>query len=53
MEEIAQLCLRIFQIEQELYRLSLVSAHLPDNQQVDLSFNDLVAYGFEASLESE
>jgi hypothetical protein len=53
MEEIAQLCHRIYQIEQEIHQLELVLSNLEDSQVFDLSFEDLVAYGFEANLESE
>jgi hypothetical protein len=52
-DEIAQLCLRIFEIEQELHRLALVTVHLDDNQVFELGFDDLIGYGFEANLESE
>jgi hypothetical protein len=52
-EEMAQLCRRVYEIEQEMHRLNLISAHLQDDQVFDLLFNDLVAYGFERSLESE
>lgn len=52
MEEIAQLCQRIYQIEQELHKLDLVQSHLDDNQVFELSFKDLVEYGFEPNLES-
>ncbi len=51
-QEIAQLCQRIFEIEQELYRLELVAAHLDDQQLFDLSFEELVGYGFNTGLES-
>jgi hypothetical protein len=27
--------------------------HLDDNQVFDLSFNDLIGYGFEASIDTE
>ena len=47
-EETLQLCRRIFEIEQEIYRLTLVRNHLTDDQQFDISFADLVEYGFEA-----
>jgi hypothetical protein len=47
-EETMQLCRRIFDLEQEVYQLRLVSAHLDDEQQFDLSFTDLVNYGFSA-----
>ena len=52
-EEIAQLCRRIYEIEQELHRLNLIAAHLQDDQIFELPFDDLVGYGFEASLEAE
>jgi hypothetical protein len=52
-EEIAQLCRRIYEIEQEIHRLNLIAAHLQDEQVFELPFDDLVAYGFEASLEAE
>ncbi len=47
-QEIDQLCQRIFEIEQELYRLAYVIAHLEDNVVFELNFNDLIGYGFEA-----
>lgn len=47
-QEIDQLCQRIFEIEQELHRLSFVNTHLDDNTVFDLNFNDLLGYGFEA-----
>ena len=50
MEEIRQLCRRIFEIEQELKRLYLVKEHLKDDQEFQLPYHDLVAYGFEASM---
>jgi hypothetical protein len=52
-EEISQLCRRIFEIEQELHRLSLVASHLKDGQVFELPYEDLVAYGFEARLDTE
>jgi uncharacterized protein YecT (DUF1311 family) len=52
-EEIAQLCRRIYEIEQELHRLNLIAVHLQDEQIFELPFDDLVSYGFEASLEAE
>jgi hypothetical protein len=52
-QEITQLCRRIFEIEQELHRLALIGRHLQDDQVFDLSFEDLIGYGFDASLESE
>jgi hypothetical protein len=52
-QEIQRLCMRIFEIEQELHRLALVAAHLGDEQVVALSFNDLVAYGFDTTRSLE
>lgn len=51
-QEITQLCRRIFEIEQELHRLELVTIHLDDNQVFDLNFEDLIGYGFEAGLQN-
>lgn len=47
-QEIDQLCQRIFEIEQELHRLAYVVVHLDDDIVFDLSFEDLVGYGFKA-----
>jgi hypothetical protein len=52
-EEISQLCRRIFEIEQELHRLELIRFHLRDDQEFELPFEDLVAYGFDTNLEYE
>lgn len=52
-QQIDQLCQRIFEIEQELHRLALVTSHLDGEQVFELSFDDLIGYGFEANLESE
>lgn len=46
-QEIAQLCQRIFAIEQELHRLALLVAHLPDDQVLNLQLHDLIALGFD------
>ena len=47
-QELDQLCQRVFEIEQELYRLSYITTHLEDDVVFDLDFNDLMGYGFEA-----
>jgi len=47
-DEIMQLCQRIFEIEQELHRLALVAAHIDEEEEFELEFNELVSYGFEA-----
>jgi hypothetical protein len=52
-EEIAQLCQRIFELEQELYRLAAITSHLPDEQTVELTLEELLGYGFEVNLEVE
>ena len=46
--EVDQLCHRIFEIEQELHRLAYVDTHLEDDTVFDLSFDELIGYGFEA-----
>ncbi|WP_338768341.1 hypothetical protein WAF17_07605 [Bernardetia sp. ABR2-2B] len=46
-EEINQLCTRVMEIEQEISRLRLVQKHLKDEQQFQLSFEDLTGFGFE------
>lgn len=50
-EEISQLCQRIFELEQELYRLAAIASHLPDDQVTELTLDELLGYGFEANLE--
>jgi hypothetical protein len=54
-QEIQQICLRIFEMEQELHRLALVVAHLDDKQVLELTLDDLIGYGFNAAggLEGE
>ena len=47
-QEISQLCQRIFEIEQELHRLALISKHRPDDEVFALNFENLIGYGFEA-----
>src|SRR4028119_172104 len=54
-QEIQQICLRIFEMEQELHRLALVVTHLNDDQVLELTLDDLIGYGFDAAggLEGE
>jgi multidrug efflux pump subunit AcrA (membrane-fusion protein) len=47
-EEVTQLCERIFALEQELAKLALIEAHLSDDKTFDLTFEELISYGFEA-----
>jgi histidyl-tRNA synthetase len=48
-QEIQQLCNRIFEIEQELHRLAVVVTHLDDKQVIELTLDDLISYGFDAT----
>lgn len=50
-QEVNQLCLRIYEIEQELHRLSLISMHMSDETVYELEFNDLIGYGFDDTLD--
>jgi hypothetical protein len=45
-EEINQLCARIYEIEQEINQLNLIAEHLKDDQEMDLSYEELVRFGF-------
>lgn len=47
-EEIDQMLRRIFEVEQEIRRLRLISEHIAPRDTFELNFNDLVSYGFEA-----
>jgi hypothetical protein len=47
MEEIRQLCERIYDLESELHRLRLVVTHLADEQSFEIDYDDLAGYGFE------
>lgn len=52
-QETQQLCNRIFELEQEIHQLKLINTHLNDKQTFDLSFSDLVQYGFETESDIE
>jgi hypothetical protein len=47
-EEISELCRRICSVEKELNQLKLARAHLRDDQEVELSFEELTFYGFDS-----
>ncbi|MBP3960512.1 hypothetical protein J8F10_35250 [Gemmata sp. G18] len=49
MEEIRKICERIFELETEIRRLRLVVMHLADDEEFELNFAQLSAYGFESS----
>ena len=46
MEEISQLCRRVFELEQEIRRLDMIAAHLSDTDEFTLTYEQLVGYGF-------
>ncbi len=45
-EEIAQLCRRIFEIEQEINNLKMVHTHLDSDEDFKLTQAELASYGF-------
>lgn len=46
-EHIDHLCRLIYDLEQEIRRLKLVSRHIDDEREFELNINDLVMYGFD------
>ncbi len=49
-QEMDQMCSRIYEIKQELLRLAYIVTHLDEETVFDLSFNELLGYGFEAEI---
>ena len=47
LEEIRQLCERIYDLEEEHKRLRLIVNHLRDDQSFTIRAEDLAKYGFE------
>jgi hypothetical protein len=45
-EEISELCRRVFVLEKELSALRMALTHLRDNQEFDLTFEQMQEYGF-------
>jgi hypothetical protein len=45
-QEISELCGRIHRIESEIRSLKMVLAHLRDDQQFDLTYQEMIGYGF-------
>jgi hypothetical protein len=45
-QEITELCRRICVLEKELLQLRMVATHMQDEKEFDLSFEDMVKYGF-------
>ena len=48
-QEITELCRRICVIEKELLELRMIATHMHDDKEFDLSFADMVKYGFTAA----
>ena len=46
-EHIDHLCRLIYDLEQEIRRLKLVSRHIDDERDFELNINELVMYGFD------
>lgn len=46
-EHIDHLCLQVYELEQEIRRLKLITRHLDDAREFELNYNDLVMYGFD------
>lgn len=46
-EHIDHLCQRIYELEQEIRRLKLITRHLDDDREFELNYNELVMYGFD------
>lgn len=46
-QDIAQLCQRILEIEGEIYRLAMAETHLQDDETFELALEDLIGYGFD------
>lgn len=47
LEEIKKTCERIYQLQQELRRLQLLTKHIADEQEFRLGLDDLISYGFQ------
>jgi hypothetical protein len=45
-QEILELCRRAFVIEKELANLRMILAHLQDDQEFKLTFQEMASYGF-------
>ncbi len=47
LEEIRKTCERIYELQQELRRLQLLTKHIADDQVFKLGLDDLISYGFQ------
>lgn len=48
-EEIRKIAERVNSIEQEIRQLQLMASHLNSDEEYELTFDELIAYGFEAN----
>ena len=46
-EEIRKTCERVYQLQQELRQLQLLTKHIADDQTFELALSDLISYGFQ------
>jgi hypothetical protein len=46
-QEIAELCRRVFVLEQEVANLQMILAHLRDDQDFELTIEQMISYGFQ------
>lgn len=47
LEEIRKTCERVYQLQQELRQLQLLTKHIADDQTFELRLDDLISYGFQ------
>ncbi len=52
-QEIHKIAQRIYELEQEIRRLRLILAHLDEEEDFKLQFEQLVSYGFEPDPETD
>jgi hypothetical protein len=45
-QEVAELCGRVYVLEKEIADLQMILAHLRDDQEFELTFEQMVSYGF-------
>jgi hypothetical protein len=50
LEEVRQMCERIYDIEQDIQRLQMLIAHLEDDKTFELTYDELVSYGFQPGV---
>ena len=46
-EEIKKTCERIYELQQELRRLQLLTKHISDDQEFQLGLDELISHGFQ------